>query len=707
MLIPAFQISLNHAILPGLATVGKFDGKNCSLTCATDGGRLFVHCPQEDSTDGASVRFLSMNKEVSGLASGALDPSLGRDVLLIGMHNQLLVFDVEENADLIFKEVPDGINSLTFGKVGSSPLPLAVVGGNCSIQGFDFEGNEAFWTVTGDVVSSLAFCDVEGDGLNELIVGSEDCEIRIFQDEEVVSEITESDGISALTNIQKFKYGFALENGTIGVYNRTKREWRKKQKNRVSALASFDLDGDGVPELVAGLANGRLEVRNDNNGELIYKDQFERGVAAVLSGEYTGDGREHVIVCAEDGEVRGYLPAEAQLAGNLMDVQLEEGAMHELTNRKQELLQELRNYEKTIESASGRGHSAQQAGVVPPDTHIQVQSKHWERGLLIQVKTNNDACIKSIVAFGENIFENSDSHVLHPRTATNCLELKLTLAKDVATSLKLTVLVGSWSGSQFRVFEETVQIPKFSMYAIVQHTAVPPSSLVFELPVLVTKLDKWLQSSFWCVHGLSVSPSENSQFVFKSLHAESNGHVLLLQFSPQAGLAGKVSIHTNNMELAGDLVQELASSCGVEQLEAVAEFPTEMAEFQTLLERVEQYNAVRMQLTAEMADRTAVVKTLVVKAEDSRLLGDMPNMKTHYSGLYNVNNELLGELAKRQTNHKELLQCLKQVNNMIQKAARLRVGTAKADVITNCRAAIKANNVSRLFEIIRLGAVSQ
>ena len=37
----------------------------------------------------------------------------------------------------------------------------------------DFEGSEQFWTVTGDVVSALALCDVEGDGLNELLVGSE------------------------------------------------------------------------------------------------------------------------------------------------------------------------------------------------------------------------------------------------------------------------------------------------------------------------------------------------------------------------------------------------------------------------------------------------------------------------------------------------------------------------------------------------------
>ena len=28
-------------------------------------------------------------------------------------------------------------------------LPLAIVGGNCSIQGFDYEGNDPFWTVTG------------------------------------------------------------------------------------------------------------------------------------------------------------------------------------------------------------------------------------------------------------------------------------------------------------------------------------------------------------------------------------------------------------------------------------------------------------------------------------------------------------------------------------------------------------------------------
>ena len=32
--------------------------------------------------------------------------------------------------------------------------------------------------------------------------------------------------------------------------------------------------------------------------------QFERGVAAVLTADYTGDGRTQIVVCSEDGEVQ-------------------------------------------------------------------------------------------------------------------------------------------------------------------------------------------------------------------------------------------------------------------------------------------------------------------------------------------------------------------------------------------------------------------
>ena len=37
--------------------------------------------------------------------------------------------------------------------------PLIVTGGNCSIAGFDFNAEEKFWTVTGDVVRSMEFLE--------------------------------------------------------------------------------------------------------------------------------------------------------------------------------------------------------------------------------------------------------------------------------------------------------------------------------------------------------------------------------------------------------------------------------------------------------------------------------------------------------------------------------------------------------------------
>lgn len=44
--------------------------------------------------------------------------------------------------------------------------------------------------------------------------------------------------------------------------------------------------------------------------------------------------------------VRGYLPASADMKGNLMDVNVEQDALRDLAQRKQNLLLELRNYEE-------------------------------------------------------------------------------------------------------------------------------------------------------------------------------------------------------------------------------------------------------------------------------------------------------------------------------------------------------------------------
>lgn len=46
--------------------------------------------------------------------------------------------------------------------------PAIIIGGNCSIQAFDYKGNEILWTVTGDNVRSIIIMDIDLDGSNEV-----------------------------------------------------------------------------------------------------------------------------------------------------------------------------------------------------------------------------------------------------------------------------------------------------------------------------------------------------------------------------------------------------------------------------------------------------------------------------------------------------------------------------------------------------------
>ena len=247
-MIPAFTIKLGQQIQNDCVTVAKFDGKRPSLAAGTNGGRVLVHSPHSRTFEGGAgaddevkTRFLNFNRALTALSSGAINPALTadddesapRDVLLVGMQMTLLAYDVEMNSDIFYKDVQDGVNAMVFGWMPNVDRPLCIVGGNCSIQGFDFEGAEAFWTVTGDNVSTLALCDTDGKGRHELLVGSDDFEIRIFDNEEVQVEVAEADKITALVPIQLSKFGFGLANGTIGVYNRTKRVWRAKSKHKV------------------------------------------------------------------------------------------------------------------------------------------------------------------------------------------------------------------------------------------------------------------------------------------------------------------------------------------------------------------------------------------------------------------------------------------------------------------------------------------
>lgn len=48
-----------------------------------------------------------------------------------------------------------------------------------------------------------------------------------------------------------------------------------QSKNQAVAIYSYDLDGDGVPELITGWSNGKIDARNDRSGEVMFKVSSE------------------------------------------------------------------------------------------------------------------------------------------------------------------------------------------------------------------------------------------------------------------------------------------------------------------------------------------------------------------------------------------------------------------------------------------------
>ncbi|XP_075432991.1 BBSome complex member BBS2 isoform X2 [Ascaphus truei] len=686
MLVPIFTLKLNHKINPRMVAVGKYDGTHPCLTAATQAGKVFIHNPHTrsqrfsaqrlvQSSQDSDVTLLNINQSVSCLTAGVLDPQLGYDALVVGTQTNLLAYDVHNNSDLFYKEIADGANAVVLGSLGDIATPLALIGGNCSLQGFDCRGNDLFWTVTGDNVRSLALCDFDGDGKKELLVGSEDFDIRVFKEDEIVAEMTETES-----------------------------------KNLAMSIHAFDLNSDGVCELITGWSNGKIDARSDRTGEVIFKDNFSSSVAGVVEGDYRMDGSPQLVVCSIDGEVRGYLPSSQEAAGSLMDTSVEQELVRELSHKKQNLLLELKNYQENSKQAESRvqvSESDGHMGVIPANTQLQTAlsvsqgSDTHPAHVELSISTSNDTIIRAVLIFAEGIFE-GESHVVHPSAQhlTGRVRVPICPPKDVPVDLHIKAFVGYRSSVQFHVFELTRQLPRFSMYVLSNpaSTPEPPSYVTFTISERVQRVVLWLNQNFLLPED---TDTQSAPFPVSFTCLRSAGP-LVISVKPN----GQVSLRTDDMDLAGDIIQSLAAFLAIEDLHVEADFPKYFEKLRKVLVQVDESHSVHQKLTADMADQSNMVRSMLVQAEDARLMRDMGNMKKRYTELYDLNRDLINCYKIRCNNHMELLNSLRGVNQAIQRAGRLRVGKPKAQVITACRDAIRSNNVNALFRIMRVGAMS-
>ncbi|RNF05259.1 putative intergrin alpha chain protein [Trypanosoma rangeli] len=744
---PAFELQLNTPLLEGLAVIGRFDGRTPSLVCATATQKLVIHTSASHETllqkggsaaqsTVAPLRTLSFGKLPTALAVGRVQDTPdreGADALYFGSATSLLAYDVEHNSEFFYKNMEDGVHAMTWGVVNTvkgpggngNPQPLVIVGGICTINGFDESGSEMLWTVTGDQVTALALMPWKAnnnshgghtstfpgthpsDAPSSLVAASDDFELRVFDGEEIIASIMEVDKVHQIVYSGiPGRFAYLSANGTVGVYDRTERVWRVKGRHRPVSAAFCDVDFDDVPELVVGWSSGRVEVRGDDTEKrgVLFRDTYAAPVSAVLAYDYRQNGQPLPLICTVDGTVRG-LQLANKVGEGREEVLRSQGAfkLDALLREKQALTAELAIVEEQLarKRTGDTDVTLPQVGTVVQHKLLP-NPKTGQLDVVFSVRYGqHDIIIQGCILHSEILFPGKGCTFFTMENPSATLVCPVNIERCVEARVTASVMVGATNAENYQIHELALDIPKFVMYQRWDKGQATPFSeptgyVTLQLPdgFFFTCLGKWMEEAF----ALPGSPATEGDFRLELIDMRSGGALVIQGHTEHREL----QIFGETMDVCGEVVESLGAAT-VNEATAVCHFPAELQMLQDTIRCVDEFNAVRLKLSSSMADAAANVKPLLLHAEDARLLSDIPNMRRLYAQLYDLNKELVAENLKRYNNYNELKAALKRINAYIMKAGRLRIGQAKTRLIADCRDAVKAWDTRSLLNLIRAG----
>ncbi|CAG9127360.1 unnamed protein product [Plutella xylostella] len=564
---PVFKLELNHKVTPNIVTIAKYDGTHPCLTASAGYDKIIIHHPHSGVISGRAQRSeahgevseLNLSQAVIALAAGPLKPDCNRDMLLIGSPSQILAYDVHDNADLFFKEAADGVNVIVAGTFGKHAETLAIVGGNSSVLGLTWQGNEVFWNVVSGKVCSMLCFDFDKDGENELLLGCEDSYIRVLKNNQFVLELAETGAVLSLAQVSDVRFAYGLGNGTIGIYEEGIRLWRVKSKQNALSL---QWSGDS---LACCWSNGRVDWRDGGSGRVLRRVQMRAAAAAMLLADYRSVGAPDLVCVSDKGEVLGYPPYQEATGFNAsaktkLPSEEDRLAITELFNRKQALLVELQHYEANAAGAQGLSSLEREATAMPTNTrlHVGVTTLLPEGVLDLSVSTNNDTIVRAALVLAEGVFSSGETMACHPASGRlrSHLQVALRPPRDVPIDVHIKALVGYADSEQFHIFELTKQLPRFCMYTLVAPSTSRPqldSYVTFHITERVQRICIWINQNFLLEEEVQVDTEET-----KELHVGFNclrdKGKLYMDFESD----GQVKISTPDIRLAGDLIQSLA-----------------------------------------------------------------------------------------------------------------------------------------------------
>ncbi|CAP35240.2 Protein CBR-BBS-2 [Caenorhabditis briggsae] len=671
----------------------------------------------------------------------------GYDCIVIGTDASVICYDVHNNLTVFRNDVPDGVNCFAYGKLGD--LEEAIYcGGNCCIWGFDKTGANTYWTVTGDQVTTMCLSDYDGDGETELVIGSPDFEIRVFKNDLMRAELMETDEITSLAHVTNGCFAYSLNNGTIGTYVMKERQWRIKSKSNVSKI--FNIEEQGL--MVVVWKQGKVDLRFAHNGEVLSRDSVPTPVASATCSRNAEDAT--ITVVCLDGKAKTFKVQKATSGA----VDKTQQMIREFGQKKHNLMMELSNYEQEEQMTE-----AEKAGDfrIPADTEVGVMFiVNCEVQLLsLRVEATHNIPIRGVLIFAEGLFEgesyiwlvdipNYKKNLLrippNEHQSRSAIDIPLVIDKDSTNDLHTKVFLGHVDSNKLMVMENTRILPRFCRFTPLKAEyskffIMPTGFIKFDINTRAAKLSEWVSESFTIDASLlDMFDEPEGEFKFMGLRPK---HEKSLMFKITQS-DKTFTIYHDDIETMGALVQSYASFFQIQHMECVANFPDVFKEAEEILEELEPMTEVRDRLTAELQERQAAVKEILIRAEDSIAIDDIPDARKFYIRLkandaaarqaaqlryrlYYGSGENLEKTFQMEQSRKmcEISETSEQDNRELLKTSWFvltvvrnlilifsvffSVGEPGRQIVVTCRAAISEDNKQIVTKVLQYGASSQ
>ena len=631
-----------------------------------------------------------------------------------------MCYDLNQNKTLFDRDIMEGVYCMVYGQYSSYPEPICICGGSYNIIGIDINGEDKFWTVLGGNAICLKLNDINNDGANELIVGTDDYTIRFYQNEDNINEINENTKIIEVEYIDNTVLAYALENGTIGCYKGNDRLWRKKEKGYVTSILVIDFNRDNYYEILCGWSTGKLQMLETSQGRILIETDLNKPIAKMFydnillgSSNNIYNKYNQLLVLTNNGEVYGFDYSLNERIIKNKFIAKDKKVLQKDLNKYESSLQEKTELIKKLEdlaikeSNKSKINSPKDEIVLPKNTtvNIDLQSNNDFKCADLIIESSENTIIKMVLIQSEQIYK-GETMVKYPNKETNKVIIQIKTKKDMNINLHIKALVGkSYFLDDYQVFEFNKIIPKYCFYILLRDDISYKNDVVqgisFRFNERIERLILWLETFFNIPKKEleTYRPNEDTYNIrFMSLRTDK-----ILQISVKNEKENIIEISTEEMELCGNIFQDMCTYFNITDLDTNINYKKIVNKYSENINRISELDQTRNQYNINMTEIIQLIKDLFVKAEDNRLLDNIKDFKDYFRKINVKNLELLDEYEKRTKAYEQLISDLKVVNEIIQIFSNLKAGKYKNEVVNQCRNCIRKKNYNLLLKILSTG----